>query len=97
MSQSSVIALISLRSQEKPRMHVVDIPKGWMLQEKESALKLPIIHLANNVGKGPVGRGKINIFQAEPEAKNLRRMKRVIKKKGYKKNTEIYTFFLKHC
>lgn len=52
-----------------------------MLQEKESVLKLPFIHLANNVGKGPVGRGEINIFHAESEAGNLGKMKRVMKKK----------------
>lgn len=45
-------------------MYIVDIPKGCMLQEKESVLKLPIIHLANNVGKGPVGRGEIKIFSS---------------------------------
>lgn len=78
MSQDSVSALIILRSREQPQMYVVDIPKGWMLQENESVLKLPIIHLANNVGKVPVGRGEINIFQAEPEAGNLRKMKRAM-------------------
>lgn len=67
MSQGSVRALISRRSQEQPQMYVVDIPKGWMLQEKESVVKLPIIHLDNNVGKAPMGRGEINIFQAELE------------------------------